>query len=1164
MAITIQCPFCGTPAEIEEALLGKKLRCANSSCRKAFRITPSGEALPVVERDRSSRGSADWASAPPPVRGGDGEADWMAAPPPVAGSRRAAPTVPDEGEEFQQAYAQPYAEGEYADEGEATYDTGQPYGGADYYGTYPTRSKKGKFIGIGIVLLIALGIIGGAVFYFSQAQKNRASIEQEAEALLNRGDAGRAKDAFQKLSTEFPNEAEKYKFFLSWIDVQQNVAPGPADKLKAAEASLLNFFETYKGSEAFREKNYRSKVWTAAVQLADLAATEADRSADPSMVAVAEKMIDLAKNTISSEKDQAEAEKKQSAAEEKLAQAKEAIATSNAAAQVDNEIAKVQRSRQPAGIERVQELYARNLRDHPRLAQDSELTGKLEALKAAEAGWVLFKAVNEEAEKPADEKEATSLLVTPPIKSAPANAAAEGVVLALARGTVYGLSAKDGKPRWAMRVGIDVQGLPARLPTRRGQKDLALILSQSQDNKTILNAIDVNTGKREWFRTLPAACPAGPVLVGFRAYVPTLDGKLSVVNIADGKLVGTYDTGARLTVPIGVDRQNNLLFVPADAKRIFVIDAAKNKCAGVIYTNHAAGSLRGAPVVAGTSRLTPAGGSDDGAAQGTFVLAEGTGMGGMKVRVFPTQAQAKEAKPLAEYALQGQSWFTPYHDGDQLGLVTDKGILAIYGVNRDTGDTAPLLPLVDQLIPGVVPPGTDSTNVQPKARAQVAFVGLGTWWVLVDNRLLHLRVDPFRKAIVPVPALTMDLGSPLHESTLSPDGRLVVVVSQSPDRRILASALDRVTGALVWQNQLGLVPTQDSVSLGNEVLTIDKSGALFLVDARQVPSQLEVPWLSIGDWPAGNVKGMTYARLLRTPNGKAAIALTYNSLTGQILLRRFEPGKGITAERAYSLSSPPHGTATCSDEGTVVIPCRDGNLREFNINSLAAAAVVGTWRDPTAASTTPGHALLLSNNELLATDGQRKLLRWERSDGKAWSQIQAAALSLPGRVVTPIASIVDGSNQPNAVVGDDTGKVYLLGVGNLPSQREWEAKGTITRGPFRIGPSSIGCVVDQKRLVWFDVNGADGQVLEFDAASGGDVEAGIVGQPQAIGDLLLIPELSGRFTWLNLKTGEPVGQPMQLVGSLVPASGAVPLGAGLSFAPLSDGTVMLVPLPRKE
>lgn len=1169
VAITIKCPFCGTSADIEDALLGKKLRCADKGCRKAFRVTPDGETLPVIERaDRAAKpaGAADWAaSPPPPVRAaGPAEADWLSAPPPVSGGggyaapprRGAAPTVPEEAD-YQGDLTPGYAASGGDDELEETYEAQDGH----YYSHYPTKSKKGKLIGFALIGVLTIGIAVGAFVFFKKTESNKAESELTAESFVNQNQWAKAKEAFGKLAQQFPNpaDAKRYEFFQKWIEIQQDRENGSLEKLKNAESNLSSFFQNYKGEEIFREKGFRSKVWATSIALADASAKEADRSADPSFLTMAEKMLQMAGDCIGGEKDQAEAEKKQAEVQKLVATAQEAIAADQAAKKVQAELDKTNQARQPQGVERVQAAYAKALQEHPRLAQNAELAAKIDALKADEPKWVTYRALNQEAQKPKDDADAASLLVSPPIKAAPETVQAEGVVLAVARGAVYGLSAKNGEPRWAIRVGVDEQNLPARLPARRGQKDIALVLSQNEAKQTVLNAIDVNSGKQEWRRTLSAPCPAGPLLVGFRAYVPTLDGKLSVVNVADGKLVGEFSTGARLTVPLGYDRRNNVLYAPADAKRIFVFDLAKNRCADVIYTNHAAGLLRGAPIIAGHSRSGGAAGGASGDLS-TFVIAEGAGIGGLKVRVFPVQASGKDYKPVDEFTLPGQSWFTPYFDGDTLGLITDKGYLAVFGVNRDTADVKPLTPIVEGLIPGMAPVGADASNLQPKARAQVAFVGLGEWWALADNKLVHVRVDPFRKQLVAAPALTVELGSPLHEATLSPDGKLVIVVSLSPDRRILATALDRVTGGVVWQRQLGLVPTQDSVSLGEETLTIDKSGALYLVKASQIPDKLDVPWLSVGDWPAGAVKGMTYARLLTPPGGRSAVCLVYNGLTQQVLLRRYDPARGV-AERTYSLPSAPLGSAAVSDDGTVIIPCRDGFLHEFHVDQPTPGARF-TWRAGEGASlSAPGHALLLSDKELLATDGLRKIQRWERMDGKTWARVAAGDLTLGSRIVTPILGLKDPSGQPAICLGDDTGKLTVLAVGNLPSSREWEVKGNITRGPFRLGESRLGCVVDGSKLYWFDLNGPDGESLTHDVAAAGDPEAGIVGQPQAVGEFILIPELSGKFTWLKAKTGENAGSAIQLVGSLVPASGAVPLGKHWSFAPLSDGTVLLIPQP---
>jgi outer membrane protein assembly factor BamB len=1176
VAIQVKCPFCGTGADIDEGLLGKKLRCAEKRCRKAFRVTPDGATLPVIERDkRASSPSADWSSSPPPpVQTGPAEGDWLSAPPPVSGGMgapgagyapaprpfSAAPTLPEE-----EMYRAEMVGAEAAEEeAETTYEAQDGH----YYATYPTRRKKGKIVGIGLIVVLAAGIIIGAFVLRTKIVSKKDDEERQAEAFVNNRQWTRGKDAFETLLKNYPQDAEKYRCYLSFIAVELDFG---SEKLKPAEEGLAKFYQQFRNEGIYRDKDFRPKVWDASVRIGERAADLADQNADPELRDAAARMLKIARDTASGERDQAEAQRKMEAAEAKIAQATEAIATRDAGRSLDKLIDQVRQAQQPQGVEEAQAAYAAALAKHPRLAQNAELADKIEALRGEEPGWIAFQTIGTDAEKATTEAQQTSLLVSPPIKAAPPGAAAQGVVLAVARGTVYGLAAKNGEPLWAIRVGIDQQSLPARLPTRRGQQDLALILSMNEHKETVLNAIDVNNGRRIWHRTLSAACPAGPLLVGFRAYVPTVDGKLSVINVADGKLFGAYDTGARLTVPLGYDPIGNMLYAAADAKRIFVFDLAKNVCSHVVYTNHAAGLLRGAPIIAGQSRV--AGGSADAGGQSTFVVAEGSGMGAVKVRVFACQTKGGAEKPLLEFDLPGQSWFTPYFDGDVLGLVTDKGYLAVFGVNRQTSDPQPLIPIVAGVVPGLAQPGQDPGTLQPKAPSQVAFVGLDDWWVLAENKLLRVRLDRFRKHLVTAPALTVELGAPLHESTLSPDGKLVVVVSLSPDRRILATALDRVTGAVVWQRQLGLAPTQDPVSLGDDVLTIDKSGALFLVESRQLPAAMDAPWLAIGEWPAGNVKGMTYARLQRAADGKSAIALAYNSLTHQMVLRRFEAGRGLVAERTYLMPSPPSGSAAVDEQGTVIIPCLNGNLYEFNVNQPNPVGVVGAWRytgdggtgpgrRPGAAASVPGHALLLSEKELIATDGARRLLRWERTDGKTWAQIKAAEMILPARITTGIVAVRDQSGEPHVCVGDETGKLYLLSVGALPAQREWEVKGAITRGPFCLGQHAIGCIVDGARLAWFDVNGPDGQVLTYDSSASGEVEAGIVGQPQAVGDYILVPELAGRFTWLNLKTGEPTMAPVTLAGSLIPASSAVPLGKQWFFAPVSDGTVMLLPLPK--
>jgi hypothetical protein len=73
---------------------------------------------------------------------------------------------------------------------------------------------------------------------------------------------------------------------------------------------------------------------------------------------------------------------------------------------------------------------------------------------------------------------------------------------------------------------------------------------------------------------------------------------------------------------------------------------------------------------------------------------------------------------------------------------------------------------------------------------------------------------------------------------------------------------------------------------------------------------------------------------------------------------------------------------------------------------------------------------------------------------------------------------------------------------------------------------------------------------------------GIVGQPQMVGDVIVVADMSGRFVGLNPATGRPRGPGYTLKASVAPAAAPVAFGSDRAFAPLTDGTVMLLLLKR--
>ena len=70
----------------------------------------------------------------------------------------------------------------------------------------------------------------------------------------------------------------------------------------------------------------------------------------------------------------------------------------------------------------------------------------------------------------------------------------------------------------------------------------------------------------------------------------------------------------------------------------------------------------------------------------------------------------------------------------------------------------------------------------------------------------------------------------------------------------------------------------------------------------------------------------------------------------------------------------------------------------------------------------------------------------------------------------------------------------------------------------------------------------------------------IVGEPVQIGDGYLLADESGLYTMIDASTGRPRGRSPQVRGSLGPAATPVAYSDDRIFAPLTDGTFMLLRL----
>src|SRR5262249_12261976 len=282
------------------------------------------------------------------------------------------------------------------------------------------------------------------------------------------------------------------------------------------------------------------------------------------------------------------------------------------------------------------------------------------------------------------------------------------------------------------------------------------------------------------------------------------DGKVYEIDVATGTLHGFYDTGLELTVPGAFDPVSSRLFVPASHSRIYVLNTANAKekaCAGVIYTEHSVGGLRGAPIVTPETAESPA----------ILVVAEAVGLDVMRLRSFTVPESVADTKEMdsggriiqpngkiaiannqfadpAYFQLAGWSWFPPYYDGDNLGTVTDQGVLGLYGLRRGLGmRDKPLFQLVL----------TDKTADRPIGPAKIAHVDLQQWWLVINGRLERYRFDLYRRRANHVPGESLTVGSPLQPGQSIQRGRAMALVSQGQERA-LATAIDTSAGPILW------------------------------------------------------------------------------------------------------------------------------------------------------------------------------------------------------------------------------------------------------------------------------------------------------------------------------------------------------------------------------
>jgi outer membrane protein assembly factor BamB len=1147
--VAAYCPECRTRYQLKGDLVGRKIRCTTASCQAVFVVQPSNDGpAPLAAEEQRSAGAANDLLEPivgdGPVRARNipEELDWRTAPPPVRGAETAkSPTprsLPLKGR--RERKARPLAprfrfrEGATGDQGPST----------------ESRRRIGVFV-VGIFTLIVAGSIGGIIYtlvraYAHDEQARRTAAEQD----YARGAFRSAANAYHELADKHgrSEHAAEYRLLADLSDLREAASPPIADP-GAALARAQSFTKKYDALDP-KLKSYRDDVSRAITAVAETyadsaaaAAARVDEAARvPDLIRGGREALDLLRRY--PPKDSA----RLPALDERLGDAAVVADRARDKARSVDEVLKL------LAVKRPDLDAARRLAQRQQVLDEPAVRQALHSAEEQSVREVTYQRLERPAQ-PAGPGTGPPVLL---LETATGHGAPPTeVVFAVARGLLYALDARDGRRLWACRVGLDSPELPARIAATADDPDLILVATSDPPG---LTARDVRTGVALWHQPLEAPCLGRPVADGRgRVFVPTSGpaGMVYDVDARNGLFHGRFETRQTLAAGGAFDALTRRFYVPAHGASVFVFQygEASPRCEGLLPTGHPAGSLRGEPIVVS---------ADEGLDVPRYlVLGQADGLDAMTLHAFRLRDTPTESPVDARARLPGWSWFPPYHDPETIALVTDAGAIGLFGIQQKGDDDPPLFPLVDPDGGAAARDrkGGDRTGEHPpvRSRAQIVSASESGFWVLADGVLRHWRLGLTRQSgrrLTPAWGDGLRLGAPLHAAQVSADRHTLFVVTQSdspPSCR--ATAVDAVSGELVWQRPLGLAPAADPVVLGGAVVVLDQSGAIYRFAEKDEgkkgsdtpllvhPSSFFTGGREIAP-PENALAGRSY--LLPSADGRVAWSLSVRADEGgmRLVVRRVDRDGAVTGG-SVPLSAPLAG-APALGPNAAVMPLADGQLFRVALEPTDLKPALGpTWRPPGVRPDTRGEVVHISGDEFLVSDGNRRLWHLTWRGGSDYQLDSRRPLELSA----PLARLGEGA----VIAVADTGGAVSLVRGDRPVVvRSWRP-GPVTAGPWTVG-DRLAFVVDRRKLVWLNPE-ADQPVWVY--ASPGD---GIEAPPRLVDGKLIVADLAGRFVALDPANGKPLGGGYQFPAEAAPAGPVAAFGNGRLFAPLTDGSVLVLPL----
>jgi hypothetical protein len=1039
--------------------------------------------------------------------------------------------------------------------------------------------KRRKKVLVFLILFVVVGLVSVGIWFQGYLAREPERIFAKAEKEYQENRPSQAAGLFETIVKDhpsFPRHKEaKFFFELSTLKTAVSSITTASDPQPAIDQTkqFLTAIENPHLKPFAAQDKFGMDVWLTLNRLADDIATKAKKDFDQDQPEETEKWIQY----LESNKALLASYRPKDSPPESVLQEIEGLKSRVAVARIRlGALARIDQQLQEPDDEKI--ASAKGIARGFQLESDPAVVKRFNEAEKKLQGRVAYKRFDppQPAKTPKDD-DLTGLLFAPRIDTPnplrpPPPAGAASIYFAVARGMLYALDETNGRVRWATRVGIDTDTVPLRIPATETQPEFVLVTVNDGPRSSITARLASN-GEPIWSQPLESPALGNPVQVGNRIFVTLKDpvprpakndviGVIYEIELTNGLFLGRLSMGRPLASG-GVRQQGTgLVYFPAEGKSVYVFDVLKldengnrldPQLLGVLNTDHPPGTLRSEPVLS----------TSDGDAPGPryLILSQTEGLNEMKLRAFPLPQGAIPNEPIApvEIKLTGWSWFSPYCDGENLAVVTDRGEFGLFGINQAGNQDVPIFSLP--------PDAFKIPKAETPARGQLIHAEEGTYWILVRGNVTRVRIglDAVEGIKVNVYGNPIPVGEPIHAPQVTARGDAFVVVTQQPDSSgCLATFVEMQTGEIRWQRQLGMMARGSPVQVGDAIFAVDQDCGLYKFDPKKLTTGNGGAWLLDDSWllapPLKNLR--VPPELFALPEGKGVVATSLlESGTGlQFVVRSYQGGEMIT--RTFPLAGTLSGKPTLFGH-YLLLPLSTGTVFRMNLKELQKLEEGPSWRNDRLTPDATCKLAALSDEEFLATDGNKTLLRFKWVGDNPFES--KAKIPWVEKFDSAIATARQGERTYFSFA-DAKGAVTLWDAAfPVKPLRVWRGQqaGPIPAGAISLGPTlyagdqlRVGFVVDSRSLVWLDPE--RDAPLWISPKPADVISDGFISPPAKTGDQLLVADRAGWFQFLDTKTGQFVGKPVSISGNVAPSASPVKFDANTALAPVSDGTLLLI------